>query len=369
MSPRACPCRHLAPALALTLVMAVGCREPAETAFRYSTDASSRAGLTPLPDGVLTGNEAGAVVRLDRAGAVVWRVALGREVATRPVVAGDSVIVGTVAGDLVRLALADGAERWRLTGEPPVLTPLVVASDGASVFVVAPDGAVRSHAVDTGKVRWRTPPPKAEEAHLDVRRGLPSPVLVDGRLVVALGDAGLVALSSEDGAKAWRQEVRGVLGLEVSGGVLFVSTRDKRVWALKAGDGAPLWEQSPAKELTSPPSLALGLLWVGARVEDAAVLVALSPEDGKEVARVGLPDTLTTCVAEAPGDVLLVPTHGRQGRLVALKRPTWERAFSLRTDTALRSRPVVLGEQVFVLGQDGRVLSWKLRPPEPERRP
>ncbi|NTX04833.1 PQQ-binding-like beta-propeller repeat protein [Myxococcus sp. CA051A] len=369
MSPRACPCRHLALALTLTLVTAMGCREPAETVFRYSTDASSRAGLTPLPDGVLTGNEAGAVVRLDRTGALVWRVALGREVATRPVVAGDSVIVGTVAGDLVRLALADGAERWRLTGEPPVLTPLVPAPDGASVYVVAPDGAVRSLAVDTGKVRWKTPAPKPDEAHLDAGRGLPSPVLVDGRLVVALGDVGLVALSTADGARVWRQEVRGVLGLEVRGEALFASTRDKRVWALRTQDGAPLWEQSPAKDLTSPPSLALGLLWVGARVEDAPVLVGLSPEDGKEVARVGLPDVLTTHVAEAPGDVLLVPTHGRQGRLLALKQPTWERAFSLRTDTALRSRPVVLGEQVFVLGQDGRVLSWKLRPPEPERRP
>ncbi|AKF80145.1 hypothetical protein MFUL124B02_09035 [Myxococcus fulvus 124B02] len=361
MSPRACPCRHTLLALALTLVSAAGCREPAETAFRYSTDASSRAGLTSLSDGVLTGNEAGAVVRLDRTGTLQWRVALGREVATRPVVAGDSVIAGTVAGDLVSLSLADGSERWRLTGEPPVLTPLVVAPDGQSLFVVALDGAVRSLAVDTGKVRWRTPAPKSTEAPPESSRGLPAPVLADGRLIVALGGTGLVALSLTDGAPLWRQATGDVLGLEVEGDTLFLVTKASQVRGLRAKDGVMLWEKTVADSLTSPPSLALGMLWVGARTQDAPVLVGLSPSDGKELARMGLPDPLTTRVAEAIGELLLVPTQGRQGRLVALKRPTWERAFSLRTDTALRSPPVVQGEQVFVLGQDGRVLSWKLR--------
>ncbi|AGC42977.1 putative lipoprotein [Myxococcus stipitatus DSM 14675] len=364
MSPRTCPCRPPLLALALTLVMAVGCREPAETAFRTSTDASSRAGLTPLPDGVLTGNEAGAVVRLDPSGGIVWRVALGREVATRPVVAGDSVIAGTVAGDLVRLALSTGTEQWRLTGEPPVLTPLVMAPGGTAVYVVAPDGAVRALAVDTGKVRWRVAPPKPDEAHLDTRRGLPSPVLAGGRLVVALGDAGLRALSLEDGGLAWQRELRNVLGLAARGDVLYASTRDQRVWALQAKDGTPLWEKGFSEELTGPPSSALGVLWVGASKEESPVLLGLDLATGQEVARVELPDRLTTAVAEVHGDVLLVPTQGRQGRLVALKRPTWERAFSLRTDTALRSQPVVIGDQVFVLGRDGRILSWKLRPPE-----
>lgn len=364
MSPRTCPCRPPLLALALTLVMAVGCREPAETAFRTSTDAPSRAGLTPLTEGVLTGNEAGAVVRLDPSGAVVWRVALGREVATRPVVAGDSVIAGTVAGDLVRLALSNGAEQWRLTGEPPVLTPLVLSPDGATVYVVAPDGAVRALAADTGKVFWKVPPPKPDESHLDTRRGLPSPVLAGGKLVVALGDVGLMALSTADGGVAWRRDLRNVLGLEAKGDVLYASTRDKHVWALQAKDGTPLWDRALTEELTGPPSSALGVLWVGARTEEAPRVLGFDPATGKDVARAALPDPLTTAVAEVHGELLLVPTQGRQGRLVALKRPTWERAFSLRTDTALRSQPVVQGEQLFVLGQDGRVLSWKLRPPE-----
>ncbi len=349
------------PAIALTVVALMGCREPAESIFRYSTDASSRAGLVALEDGVLTGNEAGTVVRLDRSGRAVWRVALGREVATRPALAGDSVIAGTVGGDLVRLGLPDGSARWRLTGEPPVLTPPVADAEGTSVYLVAPDGAVRSHAVDTGKVRWRHPVP---EAGVDTARGLPAPVLAGELLVVALEDAGLVALAAADGAVRWRQDVRAVLGLTVEGNTLYANTRQGLVRALNVRDGSPLWEQSPAAHLTGPPALALGILWMGAGTE-SPVLVGLNPADGKEVARVTLPGPALAGVAAAHGGLLLVPTAGREGRLVALKRQGWERAFALRTDTPLRTAPVVLGDQLLVLGLDGRVLSWRLRPPEP----
>ena len=34
-------------------------------------------------------------------------------------------------------------------------------------------------------------------------------------------------------------------------------------------------------------------------------------------------------------------------------------------ELAAEGEPVVLGDQLFVLGLDGRVLSWSLRPPEP----
>ncbi len=367
MSPRACPCTPLLPALALTLVAAVGCREPAETAFRYSTDASSRAGLSALADGVVVGNEAGTVVRLDRDGRVVWRVALGREVATRPARAGDSIIAGTVAGDVVRLALADGAERWRLTGEPPVLTPAVVDEEGTSVYLVAPDGAVRAHAVDTGKVRWRRPAPGpgSHEPAPAFPRGLPAPALSGGLLVAWLGSAGLVAFSTADGAQVWARDVQDVVGLEVWRDAVHVSTRQGRVVTLRGKDGSPLWEQAVAESLTSPPSMALGTLWVGAGSASGPLLVGLAPADGKEVARVSLPEPLASRVTSIRGELLLVPTSGREGRLLALKPAGWERAFSLRADTPLRTPPVVLGDEFFVLGLDGRVLAWRLRPPEP----
>lgn len=345
--------------LLLTVVAwTVACQQPAERLFHYSSDASSRAGLVALEDGVLLGNEAGALVRLGRNGQPVWRVGLGREVAARPTVAGDSVLAGTVAGDVVHLALADGKERWRLTGQPPVLTPLV--SDASSVYAVAPEGAVRALAWDNGQVRWKRPAPKAEEAHIDVSRPLPAPVLAQGLLVVALGDAGLVALSTADGAVKWRQPVPQVLGMEVAGDALYVSTRTGRALALALAEGTARWDVTPASALTSPPAVALGRVWVGTGEPE---LLALSPDKGEVQSRTALPAPLVTKPA-AFADLLLVPTSDRQGRLLALRGGAGEPAFTLRMDTPLRTRPVVLGDQLFVLGLDGRVLSWRLQAPK-----
>jgi len=357
MLPRPCPCTAVVLVLLVTGV--AGCQRPAERVFEFSTDASSRAGLVALGDGVVVSNEAGAVLRLTRSGEPLWRVKFAQEVAALPTVAMDSVFVGTVGGELASLALPDGAERWRLTGEPPVLTALV--SDATSLYVLGPDGAVRAHALDTGKVRWRRPAPRAEEARLEPGQRLPAPVLAGEVLVVALGEAGLVGLSTENGAVRWRRALPQVLGMTREADVVYVSTRDGRVAALGSSDGSPRWEQTPAPRLTSPPTYAQGSLWVGA---EPPRLLELAPADGKQLSATPLPAALVTQLT-VHAELLLVPTSGREGQLLGLKRQAAAPTFSLRADTPLRTAPIVMGDQLFVLGLDGRVLSWSIRTPPP----
>jgi outer membrane protein assembly factor BamB len=355
MLPRACPCTLLL--LVLLATGAGGCQRQPERVFEFSTDASSRAGLVALEDGVLVGNEAGALVRLDRRGEPVWRVKFGQEVAARPAVSGDSVLVGTVGGELARLGLADAAERWRLTGEPPVLTALV--ADDTSVYVVGPEGAVRAHALDTGQVRWKRPGPRAEESRLEPGQRLPAPVLAQGVLVVALGEAGLVGLSTAEGAVRWRHPMAQVLGMTLEGDTLYVSARNGRMIALGVADGSLRWDHSPATILTSPPTYVQGVLWAGT---EPPQLLAISPKDGRRLTGISLPAPLVAQLA-VHGELLVVPTSGREGQLLVLRRQGGPPVFSLRADTPLRTPPVVLGDQLFVLGLDGRVLSWSLRTP------
>ncbi len=357
MLPRPCPCSHLL--LVLLLTGGAGCQRGPERVFAFSTDAPSRAGLVELEDGVLVGNEAGALLRLDRRGEPMWRAKWGQEVAARPTVSGDSVIVGTVGGELARLGLADGTERWRLTGEPPVLTALV--SDDASVYVQGPDGAVRAHALDTGQVRWRRPAPRAEDSHIDPSQRLPTPVLAGGVLVVSLGDAGLVGLSTAEGEVRWRRPMTQVLGMTREGDTLYVSMRNGRMAALRVEDGALHWEQTPAAVLTSPPTHVQGVLWVGT---EPPQLLAISPSDGRRLSSITLPSPVVTQIA-VHGEHLVVPTSGREGQVLVLRRQGGAPVLTLRTDTPLRTQPIVIGDQLFVLGLDGRVLSWNLRPPEP----
>jgi outer membrane protein assembly factor BamB len=315
--------------------------------------------MVALEDSVVVSNEAGAVLRLDKRGEPVWRVKFAHEVAARPTVSGSSVIVGTVGGELASLGLADAAERWRVTGELPVLTALV--SDATSVYVLGPDGAVRAYALDTGKARWRRPPPRVEEARVDSGQRLPAPVLVGEVLVVALGEAGLVGLSTETGFIRWRRAMPQVLGMTQEADTVYVTTRTGRVTALSAADGSPRWEQTPGPQPTSPPTYAQGSLWVGA---EPARLLELSPTDGKQLSETPLPAPLVTQLA-VHGELLLVPTSGREGLLLGLRRQVASPIFSLRADTPLRTPPIVMGAQLFVLGLDGRVLSWSIRTPEP----
>ncbi|RKH45700.1 hypothetical protein D7Y23_25185 [Corallococcus sp. AB050B] len=365
MPSRACPRLLLVPCLTLTLAVMACQRAPVEKAFQYSSDAPSRTGLTALQDGVLLGNEVGAVVRLDREGRPVWTARLGREVAVAPALAGDSVVVGTVVGELACLSLQDGKERWRLGGEPPVLTPPVVDDAGRTVFLVAPDGAVRALAVDSGQARWKRPAPapaKSLEPQPSVAPALrAAPVLVEGVLVVPLG-TGLWALDAESGEPRWSQPVTEVVGLDSERDTVFVATRPGRVLALSVKDGSTRWEQRFADGVTGPPARALGALWLGA---GPSSLVGLSTAEGREVARVELPTPLVGRVQVGLEDLLLVPTSGHAGNLVALKAPGWTTAFTVRADTPLRTRPVVRGPLVFVLGLDGRVLAWRLRVPPP----
>lgn len=360
--PQTARLRLLAVCAAVAVV--TGCPQPAEKVFAYSTDAPSRAGLVAVAaGGVLVGNEAGRLVRLGRSGQVEWAVELGSEVAARPALASteaeEAVVAGTVAGVLVRLALATGEERWRLTHQPRWVAPLV--ADGEQLYAVTAEGSVRAQGLVQGAARWQQAPFGAQ-APTGTQALWPTPVLA-GELLVVATPAGVAALATGDGAVRWARPLPQVLGLELEGQALYASTRGGKVVALGLEDGEVRWERAVAPLLTSPPTLAQGRLWVGAPEAEAGgapQLLGLVPESGEEVARLKLPAPLVTRVA-AYNSLLLVPGRTRQGLLVALVPSRPEPAFTLQLDTPLPMAPVVQGNQLYVLGMDGRVLSWRLK--------
>lgn len=350
-------CSPLTAVLTLGLLVCA-CTRPTTPLFTVSTGAPSRAEPVALGDGILVGNEAGRLVRLDTQGRTVWKVELDREVAVAPAVSGDSVLVGSQGGLLLALGLAGGEERWRITGQAAPLAALV--ADPECVYVVEPGLRVRALVVKTGAVRWvrATTPAAASEGPA---RLLPTPTLSRDFLVVA--DAtGLIALSPRDGAVRWRLPLAGVLGTRLGDGprepVLYVSTRGGDVLALGLADGRVHWKKTLPVELTSPPGLALERVWVGTAEPG---LLGLSLQDGSESSRHGLPGPLVAPV-EGAGPWLVAPVRGREGWVLGLAPEASAPVFTLRLDTAVIARPVVLGDQLLVLGRDGRVQAWRLTP-------
>jgi outer membrane protein assembly factor BamB len=60
-------------------------------------------------------------------------------------------------------------------------------------------------------------------------------------------------------------------------------------------------------------------------------------------------------------DRVLVPTAGREGRLLAIDLARPGSPATARVDSALRTRPLVHGTVAWVLAADGRVLGFRFR--------
>lgn len=336
---------------AALLLVLCACERPAELSWSWSGEGPSRSGLVALEDGVLFGNEAGALVRLGKDGEVHWRARIGTEFAARPAVVGDTVVAATTGGEWVGVSLATGAGKWRLGGKPPLLLPL--ASDDERAYAVAGDGSVLAISGANGGTAWKLLPPRALPKSFEL---VAAPAVLDGRLLVALGPAGLYALNPEDGETRWHRELGDVVGFLAEGARIYALTRGGELAALDASSGAVEWKRWLDFEVRGGPWLARGLLWVSGQDN---LLASADPQDGTVTWRTTLPAPLEGGVDEYR-ELVLVPTNGREGRLLGFRPGQATPVIDVRADSALRSQPRVFGDEVLVQASDGRVLAWQI---------
>lgn len=174
----------------------------------------------------------------------VWSRSLPERHVTPPVVAQDTVVVGTAGGELLAVALATGDERWRrsvsgVQGAPAVVDDWVVvaADDGrlhrfglsagtasdpielgssmrssvtgadGNAFVIATPGTLVAVDVPSWDVNW--------SVDLETR-GVGKPAVGNGRVVVSGtrpdGQGRLRVLDAADGTESWRVETAKGLG-------------------------------------------------------------------------------------------------------------------------------------------------------------
>lgn len=175
--------------------------------------------------------------------------------------------------------------------------------------------------------------------------------------VVAIGPAALLLLSGEDGRLRWKAPVQEATGAVLDADQLWTVERSGRLLALDLQSGAQRRVVPLGQQAVSPPSLALGRVWVG--LEDRS-LVGIDTRGGQPPWRASLPAALVGGVAEWQ-DRVLVPTAGREGRLLAIDLTRPGSPASARVDSALRTAPLVHGAVSWVLAADGRVLAFQFR--------
>ncbi len=160
----------------------------------------------------------------------------GESIDSSPAIVDGVVFVGTGTGELVALALADGALKWRYkAGESIGESSPAVA--GGRAFIGDLEGTV--HAVDgqTGKGLWT----------FKTRSEIKSSPIVAGEMVlIGSYDGGLYALDASDGKERWTLKtenyVHGTPSLVE--GVAYFAGCDEKFHAVRVRDGRELFAAS-----------------------------------------------------------------------------------------------------------------------------
>jgi outer membrane protein assembly factor BamB len=272
---------------------------------------------------VVFGTTDGDLIALDaESGAERWRVAVGSEVLAPPAVAPNVVVLRTVDGRLRGFSSRDGATLWTVEQNLPALTlrgntaPRVAGSMVVSGFN---NGRVGAYEVSTGEVVWElavaNPTGRSElERLVDVSAGLQ----VVGNDVYVVGYHGrAVGIDLETGVVLWQQDLSSYAGLGADINNVYITSDFDAVVALDRAAGTQLWRQDALRlrDLTAPTRYANTLV-VG---DFEGYLHWLSPDDGSFLAR--------------------------------------ERAAGERISAA----PLVVGQNVYVQGDDGTVAAYTLR--------
>lgn len=278
-------------------------------------------------DGLLAfGTADGELVALDATnGQERWRQAIGSEVLAPPSIGTSVVVVRTVDGRLRGFSAANGSTLWTVEQNLPALTlrgNTAPRLAGTLVISGFNNGRVGAYEVASGDAAWEVtianPTGRSElERLVDVSAGLQ----VVGNDVYVVGYHGrAVGIDLVTGVVFWQQELSSYAGLGADFNSVYVTSDFDAVVALAREGGTQLWRQEALRlrDVTAPTRYANTLV-VG---DYEGYVHWLSPDDGRFLAR---------------------------------QRAAGER---------ISSAPLVVGQNVYVQGDDGTLAAFTLRADE-----
>ncbi|MEW7997691.1 MAG: outer membrane protein assembly factor BamB [Candidatus Thiodiazotropha endolucinida] len=304
--------------------------ETGERHWSVDTD-SPLSGGPGVADGLIAlGTLEAELILLDgEDGGERWRQRVSSDVLSSPAVNDGNVICRTTDGGVTAYTTHSGEKRWVYDRTVPVLTlrgdssPLVSDSQVLAGFA---GGKFVGLSLDSGLVNWEatisTPKGRTElERVVDIDA---DPVLVEGTLYVSAYQGDVAAVSESSGVVLWRRDISSHAGLDANWRQVFITDAEDHIWSLDATNGATLWQQKKlhARKL-SAPAMVGDTLVVG---DFDGYVHWLSQEDGRQLARI-----------RVGGD-------------------------------AIRLKPLVIDEIVYVLDEGGTLSALRAYPIEAESR-
>jgi len=300
-----------------------------QLSYKKKVNAAFGGGVSVADGKVYATTGFGVVAAVDAAtGTVVWRKELTAPFRGAPTVAGGRVYALTQDNQLFALSGDKGDTLWTVSGTVEVSGTLsggapAVALD--TVVVGYSSGELNALRVENGRTVWadalaRTGRTTALNALTDIDA---SPVIDRGR-VFAIGHGGRVAaLELATGQRVWERNFAGTNTPWVAGDFIYIVTLDGELVCMTRGEGKVKWVRAlprfkNAKKKTD------AYVWSGPVLASDRLLVAGSNR---------------TLVSVSPYTGALISS-------VKLKRPAF-------------LPPVVAGNMVFLMTDDGRLTAYR----------
>lgn len=294
-----------------------------------------------------------------------WRKDKDTSYAGGPVLANGVLFIGTLDGHVFAVDAATGAEQWQamlgaeVLSSPAVYQDLVLARTG--------DGKVHALNIADGSSKWIYDHGNVPLLSLRGNGGL---LAAGGAVFFGTDDGKLVAIGAADGAALWEQSISDGDGrtdierladadgsLRLQGDALYVSAYHGRMLAVDAASGQPRW----SNEFSSYTGLDVeGSTVIG--VDDASVVWAFDTATGGNLWK---QDALEWRWLSAPaiqGNYVVVGDLDGYVHWLDLGTGKIVARAELSND-AIRARPVVVGDVVYVEDVAGHLAAFRLNTP------
>lgn len=312
-----------------------------------------------------------------------WEVPLGPGHSTPVVAEGVAYVMSRGAGETEQVTahdLVSGKVLWKHSyaapfqmnqyagkaGKGPFSTPLVQAG---RLYTVSSSSIVTALDARIGKVLWSKRPFDATTQGNNHCGAAASPLIVEGLMILHLGDerkARLIAFDPANGAIRWERDYdapgyASPIVAEFAGVKQVITLTSKRAIAVAPGTGELLWSEPFPDEwmenIVTPVRIGPRIVFAGVRRGAFAIEPRLAGGNWTTKLAWDNPEaTMYMSTPVADGDTLIGFSNKKKGHLLALDSRTGKQAWSSGDGRAGENAALVLaGRRLFALTDDGQL--------------
>lgn len=276
----------------------------------------------------------------------VWTYNAQGGILATPLVRDNTLIVGTLHGELQVVSLTDGKRVGYVDlGGPIRGTPVL-----SGLYVIVPllrdEGSLVYFGLREGRAFW-----KANTGPIES-----SPLLVDDRVIVSTLEGAILCIRISNGEEAWRyapgskdrrKPFRSSPAL--AGDLILCGNDDGNLYAVRLVDGAPMWMSPTSAPVFAAPVVVGGTVIV-ANIDGVVRCVDAATGDLKWERRMAAPVYTSP---SSDGTSLFVATAS--GEVAAFDARTGEPIWTWQGKSVINASPLVSTQHVYVGSLDNRL--------------